>query len=187
MNTRGESSRCAGSAAPVNRRGDSIAPDSGRRNAMRSPAAASSRTWWRVATVSLAALAILIVGCDDESAAPSRAAAIVCSAAYRISETEPLTEVDSLRFEDTDSVQSLPYIYLELHGDYSDGRSDGERALRVWVTRTAETEPLVTHLYQLAEDEGPRNQFQGDHGFTGLMYAIDPISGAELQYWCAAE
>jgi hypothetical protein len=111
----------------------------------------------------------------------------LCSAAYRVAQTEPLTEVDSLRLEDADIVLSLPYIYLELHAEYADGRPDGERALRVWVTRTAEAEPLVTHLYQLAEDEGPQNQFLGDHGFTGLMYAYDPTSGAELQYWCTAE
>jgi len=136
--------------------------------------------------VSFAALALLAVGCgaSDEQARPS---AIVCSAAYRVAQTEPLTEVDSLRLDDADGTQSLPYIYLELHAAYSDGRSDGERALRVWVTRTAEAEPLVTHLYQLAEAEGPQNQFLGDHGFTGLMYAFDPVSGAELQYWCTSE
>jgi len=138
--------------------------------------------------VSLAILTLVGAGCtESEGEGEVRASAIVCSTAYRVAQTEPLTEVDSLRLEDTDTVQSLPYIYLELHAEYSDGRSDGERALRVWVTRTAEAEPLVTHLYQLAEDEGPQNQFLGDHGFTGLMYAYDPVSGAELQYWCTAE
>lgn len=138
--------------------------------------------------VSLAILTLVGAGCtESKGESEGRAAAIVCSTAYRVAQTEPLTEVDSLRLEDTDAVQSLPYIYLELHAEYSDGRSDGERALRVWVTRTAEAEPLVTHLYQLAEGEGPQNQFLGDHGFTGLMYAYDPVSGAELQYWCTAE
>src|SRR5690606_11818185 len=129
-------------------------------------------------------------GCQDDGAdseRPSRASAIVCNAAYRVAQTEPLTEVDSLRFKDTDDEQSLPYIYLELHATYRDGRLEGERSLRVWVTRTAEDEPLVAHLYQLPTDEGPRDQFVGDYGFTGLMYAYDPVSCAELQYWCAAD
>ncbi|PKN83185.1 MAG: hypothetical protein CVU47_00165 [Chloroflexi bacterium HGW-Chloroflexi-9] len=138
--------------------------------------------------VSLAILTLVGAGCTESAGEDKvRASAIVCSAAYRVSQAEPLTEVDSLRLEDTDAVQSLPYIYLELHAEYADGRSDGERALRVWVTRTAEAEPLVTHLYQMPEGEGPQNQFLGDHGFTGLMYAYDPVSGAELQYWCTAE
>lgn len=136
----------------------------------------------------LLGLALVAAGCNgDGDADAERASAIVCNAAYRISVQEPLTEVDSIRFEDADAEQSLPYIYLELHGAYSTGEADGERALRVWVTQTAEEEPLVTHLYQLAGDEGPRNQFQGEHGFTGLNYAYDPLSGAELQYWCVAE
>jgi hypothetical protein len=131
------------------------------------------------------ALAGVIAGCAG--AGGERAAAIVCSTAYRVAVTEPLTGVDTLRFEDADSTQSMPYIYLELHAQYSDGRVDGERALRLWVTRTAEPEPIVTHLYQLPLDEGPKDQFVGDHGFTGLHYAYDPVSGAELQYWCTAE
>ena len=113
--------------------------------------------------------------------------AIVCSASYRVSVQEPLTEVDALRFEDVDAEQSLPYIYLELHGAFSTGRADGERALRVWVTRTTESEPLVTQLYQLPEGAWPEDQFVGGHGFTGLTYAYDPVSRAELQYWCSTE
>lgn len=143
----------------------------------------------RVAFLALALLALLAAcDADDDSAGDDAgASAIVCSTAYRVSQQEPLTEVDTLRFEDADAEQSLPYIYLELHGAYSDGREDGERALRLWVTQTAEPEPLVSHLYQLPEDGWPVNQFVGGHGFTGLMYAYDPVSGAELQYWCATE
>ncbi len=138
------------------------------------------------------ALALLLAGllaaCDgDDSDTPGDASAIVCSTAYRVSTSEPLTEVDTLRFEDEDSTQSMPYIYLELHGTFSTGATDGERALRLWVTPTGTDQVLVNHLYQLAEGEWPSDQFAGDHGFTGLNYAYDPVSGAELQYWCATE
>jgi hypothetical protein len=92
-----------------------------------------------------------------------------------------------VRFEDEDSTQSLPYIYVELHAEYNTGRADNERALRLWVTPTGEEKVLVSQLFQLADDSGPENQFLGEHGFTGLNYAYDPVSGAELQYWCEAK
>jgi hypothetical protein len=132
-----------------------------------------------------ATLFILSAGCAGDK--EERASAIVCSTAYRVSVTEPLTDIDNLRLQDEDSIQSLPYIYLELHAQYSDGRLDGERALRLWVTPSGEDCELMSQLYQLPEDAGPVNQFAGDHGFTGLTYAHDPVSGAELQYWCEAE
>jgi hypothetical protein len=125
-----------------------------------------------------------LAACSDEE---GRADAIICSTAYRISQTEPLTEVDHLRFGDEDSTQSMPYIYLELHGQYSTGARGGERALRLWVTPTGEQGVIVSQLFQLAAGSGPDNQFVGAHGFTGLSYAYDPVSGAELQYWCEAE
>jgi hypothetical protein len=135
----------------------------------------------------LAVLALAVVGTGCTADGDERASVIVCSTAYRVSAAEPLTEVDTLRLEDADSVQSMPYIYLELHAQYTDGRRDGERALRLWVTRTAEAGEIVAQLFQLPDDAGPRDQFVGGHGFTGLTYAYDPVSGAELQYWCEAE
>jgi hypothetical protein len=129
-------------------------------------------------------LAVLVTACAG--AAPERASSIVCTAAYRISTSEPLTEPDTIRLEDTDTVQSLPYIYLELHAQYTAGRVDGERALRLWVTPTGEDTEVVSQLFQLPTDRGPTDQFRGGHGFTGLTYAYGPVSGAELQYWCEA-
>jgi hypothetical protein len=132
-----------------------------------------------------AAVVLLVAACgggDD-----GRAGVIVCSTAYRVSVSEALTEPDQVRFVDEDATQSVPYIYLELHAEYRTGRVDGERSLRLWVTPTGAEDVLVTQLYQLPEDSGPTNQFVGGHGFTGLNYAYDPVSGAELQYWCEAE
>jgi len=129
-------------------------------------------------------MALLAVACATGS---GRAAAIVCSTAYRISQTESLTEVDTLRLPDQDSTESKPYVYLELHAQYTSGQTDGERSLRLWVTPTGQEDVIVSHIYQLPQDAGPANQFRGGHGFTGLNYANDPVSGAELQYWCAAE
>jgi hypothetical protein len=139
----------------------------------------------RRSTVLAIMLTSLVAACS--SGGDGRAETIVCTTAYRVSVTEPLTEEDQLRFEDEDSVQSLPYIYLELHGEYTAGRQDNERALRLWVTPTGTQDVIVSHLFQLSQDSGPTNQFVGGHGFTGLNYAYDPVSGAELQYWCEVE
>lgn len=135
--------------------------------------------------VAVTALVMLISACSGGD--NGRAEAIVCSTAYRVSVSEALTEPDHIRFEDEDSTQSIPYIYLELHAEYRAGRVDEERSLRLWVTPTGEDNVLVSQLYQLPEDSGPANQFVGGHGFTGLNYSYDPVSGAELQYWCEAE
>jgi hypothetical protein len=129
-------------------------------------------------------LALVASSCTTAS---DKATVIVCSTAYRVSTSEPLTEVDSLRLQDQDSTQSMPYIYLELHAQYMSGQADGERALRLWVTPTGEEDVIVSQLFQLSPDAGPDDQFRGGHGFTGLAYAYDPVSGAELQYWCETE
>ena len=125
-----------------------------------------------------------VVACSDGD---GRASAILCSTAYRASVTEPLTQSEHLRIEDEDSVDSMAYVQLELHARYSTGRTDNERALRLWVTPSGEDGEIVSQLFQLPPDSGPTNQFVGGHGFTGLNYAYDSASGAELQYWCEAE
>lgn len=128
------------------------------------------------------AIAASVSACTSDDGA--RASSIVCSTAYRVSQSEQLTGVDTMTFQDEDTTLSMPYIYLELHGTYTAGRADGERALRLWVTPTGEDRELVVQLFQFPEDDGPTDQFVGGHGFTGLTYAFDPVTGAELQYWC---
>lgn len=141
----------------------------------------SSPTRTLIGALLVATLGVGLSACAGSTT--TRADSIVCSTAYRVSQSEPLTGVDTMTFQDEDSTQSMPYIYLELHGAYTTGRADGERALRLWVTPTGQEQVLVTQLFQLGTD-GPTDQFVGDHGFTGLTYAYDPVSGAELQYWC---
>lgn len=140
-------------------------------------------TWVRPAL----ALAAVLPALACSSGGGERASAIVCTTAYRVSTSEALTGEDSVSLPDEDGTQAIPYIYLEFHAQYWAGRVDGERALRLWVTPTGEEDVIVSHLYQLERDRGPEDQFVGGHGFTGLNYAYDPMSGAELQYWCRAE
>jgi hypothetical protein len=65
------------------------------------------------------------------------------------------------------------------------GAESGEPgALSIRVQSRSTGKPVASGLYQFLE-AGPSNQFDGGHGFTGLVYAYLP-SGAELQYFCRA-
>jgi hypothetical protein len=66
------------------------------------------------------------------------------------------------------------------------GESPGEHTFRVWVTAGDTAAEIVSQLYQLSSTEAVRNQFVGDHGFTGLSYVYHPVSKAELQFTCKA-
>ena len=43
-----------------------------------------------------------------------------------------------------------------------------------------------TAIYQIAAGTRPRNEFVGQHGFTGLNWVRDPATGENLQYACFA-
>jgi hypothetical protein len=115
-----------------------------------------------------------------------RAASITCHAAYRTGPSVPIEREETFTFGDEDGRQELDFADLSLHGQYSAGEKDNERALRLWVTEAGETAELTAQLYQLEPSGGPQNQFVGGHGFTGLNYVYHPVTGAELQFWCTA-
>jgi hypothetical protein len=65
------------------------------------------------------------------------------------------------------------------------GAGPGEPGvLSIRVQSRSGGKPVASGLYQFLES-GPSNQFNGRHGFTGLVYAY-LTSGAELQYFCRA-
>ena len=131
---------------------------------------------------------LMLVACTGVDAAPAaKADAIVCTAAYRSSVSDPLEREETLSFDDTDAEQSLTFTDLVFHAAYTTGERDNERALRTSVTATDETLIYNLQLYQLPLDNGPENQFVGGHGFTGLNYTYHPTSLAELQFWCEAQ
>jgi hypothetical protein len=58
------------------------------------------------------------------------------------------------------------------------------RSLVISIQNLDTERQLAQQLYQFLPGEGPRNQFAGGHGFTGLTYIYAPASTAELQYFC---
>ncbi len=133
-------------------------------------------------------LGLFLAACQSASeAGPARASSITCHTAYRLSVSVPIEREEAITIADEDSQQAIRFTDLSFHADYSDGASDNERALRLWVTEPGQTDPLISQLYQLPAARGPQNQFIGGHGFTGLNYVYHPTTGAELQYWCTAD
>ena len=131
-------------------------------------------------------LTVFLGGCGGAAETAPKAELITCHTAYRGDGGRPIEREDTLVFTDADEQQELSYQELVFHGQYSSGELDGERALRLWVTMSGKSEPVLVQLYQLQLGSGPQNQFVGGHGFSGLIYVTHPISGAELQFWCEA-
>lgn len=145
--------------------------------------------------VVLAILLVLLSACGGAEDTLPKAETISCTAAYRASVEQGIEREETIEFGATDSEQSIGFTDMVFHAAYNAGEADNERNLRVWVTdASASLSPsagaaAVYHatLYQLPVDSGPRNQFVGGHGFTGLNYSYQPDSGAELQFWCEAK
>lgn len=136
-----------------------------------------------------AALTVLTVGCQDgetDGEGAPRAAAIVCNATYRVAQTEPLTEMGSLRIEDADS---------------------GSRSRMSTWNCTPPTETAAWTANARFGCGSLRRRRQSRWSLTSIScqamkalgtsswvtmaspasYAYDPLSGAELQYWCTVE
>lgn len=64
---------------------------------------------------------------------------------------------------------------------YSDDEFEGAS---VSIVVTANDEPLSRFLYQFPDRELPDNQFDGGHGFTGLVYLTHPVQGGDYQLFC---
>ena len=58
------------------------------------------------------------------------------------------------------------------------------KALDVFVYPKGDQDPITQGKYQFDDVDAPANQFVGEHGFTGLVYAMHPRTEAELQYFC---
>jgi hypothetical protein len=136
------------------------------------------------ATIFAFFIVIFLGGCGETAETAPKAELVTCHTAYRGSTGRPIEREDMLVFTDDDEQQKLSYDELVFNAQYSSGELDRERTLRLWVTERGESDPIIMHLYQLPLDSGPQNQFVGGHGFSGLIYVTDPVSKAELQFWC---
>ena len=112
---------------------------------------------------------------------------LTCHVAYRPAVTVPIEREETITLGDVEEEETLSFADLDFHAAYTPGEVTMERSLRLWVTPAGSQATLTSQLYQLAQESGPHNQFQGGHGFTGLTYVYHPETGAEMQFWCTAE
>lgn len=137
----------------------------------------------------ITATALTLVACDTLGAGecedptiddPAALApiAIDCSLSYAQGAVEVLTILP----EDAFTAHSFGGLTFELllTDDENEGRSLTVRAL------DDQDALLVSTLFQMSRAALPRNEFQGQHGFTGLNFVRDHPAGETLQYACFA-
>ena len=137
---------------------------------------------------------LMLAGCRGSQAQSNEAQAapvplsIDCHLAYRSSVTVGIEREETISFSATDDSQTVTFPQLQFQAQYWAGAEQwAERALKVSILPAEGGNELAAQLYQMSKTEALRNQFVGDHGFTGLHYVYHPTSGAELQYWCVAK
>lgn len=70
---------------------------------------------------------------------------------------------------------------LRLTVSYTNTEWDGASAS---VGVAADELRLMSSLFQFEPGKPPSNQFQGGHGFTGLVYLTHPTEGGDYQLVC---
>ncbi|MDQ3954434.1 MAG: hypothetical protein M3285_02665 [Actinomycetota bacterium] len=144
----------------------------------------------RIMSLVMCAIAVL-VGCGADDSAPSAASspdrssnAITCKLSFRRNlETSTFqTEELTVRSDQDERESKLgPFRVRLLYFD--DGFEPS--SLNVYVYSRQRRRLLTQDLFQLGDTL--RNQFVGDHGFTGLRYVRYPDWRAELQYICEVD
>jgi hypothetical protein len=132
-----------------------------------------------VAVAGIAAAGALLAG-GSRSAASVR---IECHFGHRGSvtkrlETGPILRLSIRRRTVTARVGQFG-VRLTTSPSFDAGEPES-LSVRIWSRRDGKA--ATSGLYQFGPRR-PLNQFDGGHGFTGLVYAYLP-TGAELQYFC---
>lgn len=107
--------------------------------------------------------------------------ALTVKAYYRPSVTTGITDEKEMTLDSDSQEEVARFKDLELTALYYDSAYEG-RSLVIRVGRRDTGATIVQHLYQMDRQKQPANQFQGQHGFSGLVYTYHPESGAEMQF-----
>ena len=110
---------------------------------------------------------------------------IICTTAFRSNPGLPIEHTEVLVLTTATSVMAV-YQDLVFRANFRDEPQMGASII-MDVETSASRAPIMTVLYQLAQNARVIDQFVGGHGFTGLHYVHHPTSGAELQFWCAVD
>jgi hypothetical protein len=109
-----------------------------------------------------------------------------CNTFYRATETVPPDYGPVLTFP-TSGESVATFDDLQLSAIYSDGQDDVP-SLIVQVEALPEGTRLFSSLYQFADLTADYDAFGATgQGFTGLIYVYNPVTGAELQFFCSSQ
>jgi hypothetical protein len=144
----------------------------------------------RFALVLLSACSQTSTSDDDVDAFDEGKTRLLCELSYRESNTvgpgetgmEPKFEFKTKRVEiGSEESGSATLGSVTLEATYVDSPEDVPSFA---ITLRAGDTRLFHNLYQFDRAAPPRNQFVGDHGFTGLVYVASPLDSGDYQYVC---
>ncbi len=107
---------------------------------------------------------------------------ITCQVFYREGVEEQLDQGETLTLVANGDEAIVRRDHLTLRARYFDDEFEG-RSLVIDISEG--DRQVMRELYQLRRDAAPANDFEGGHGFTGLVYTYAE-GGAEMQYFCTA-
>ena len=157
-------------------------------------------TFQPLSALLLAATVCLALGCKDRTRFPPSAwpnagrrsaqpvDRVRCEFYFRgAAEVTPDTDTPALESKKEvievgpDEEKRVALKSMTLSASYSDAQFDSP-SLHVRV-EAGDTQ-LFGALYQLRDGRLPLNQFVGGHGFTGLIYLVNPSESGDYQLFC---
>ena len=108
---------------------------------------------------------------------------VVCHLAYdSFTGAKPESEQREVRVNLQNAGQGLKLGDVTRFKDMAFSTRYAEDYLAIDVLDLKTDKAICRHVYQFGKDV--KNQFVGDHGFSGLIHVFHPQSGAELQFFC---
>ena len=148
-------------------------------------------TTHRFLAMTLTGLAAILglAGCGESGTAGADTPAeysIMCRAFARPDVETSTMQARTVRFGPEGGSRSVTLGDFRFRAQFVSDDFEG-KALDVYVHPKDGRDPIAHGKYQFDDADPPANQFVGGHGFTGLIYAMHPETGAELQYFCKSE
>ena len=143
-----------------------------------------------IATIIYLIIIIAFVGCSTSNISPEAPSpgnrTIVCEVYYRSTSGQSLQAAPLINFSEGSHSETLTFDTMVFEAHFQDDEYEG-RALSIAVTDMDTGSDITRQLYQFDRQNPVENQFVGGHGFTGLNYAFQPGTSAEIQFFCSAQ
>ena len=143
-----------------------------------------------IATTIYLIIILALAGCSTasitESVPPPEGSTVVCEVFYRSDSSQSLQAAPIITFSEGNHSETLTFDRMVFAALFQDDEFEG-RALSIAITDLNTEGDITRQLYQFDRQNPVENQFVGGHGFTGLNYAFQPGSFAEMQFYCSVK